>query len=115
MKLRPISAAVLTLAALLSAAAPAHAEAERRSYIVQLTDKPVATYTGQVAGLAATMPAQGQRLNVDAAAVQAYMSYLDTKQSAVISTINAADITHKYDVVFNGFAAMLTDDEVRAL
>jgi subtilisin family serine protease len=114
MKLRPISAAILMLAATLTTAA-AHAEAERRSYIVQLTDKPVATYTGQVAGLAATMPAQGQRLNVDAADVQAYMSYLDSKQSAVINTINAAEITHKYDVVFNGFAALLTDDEVRAL
>jgi subtilisin family serine protease len=114
MKLRPISAAILLLAATLTTAT-AHAEAERRSYIVQLTDKPVATYTGQVNGLAATMPAQGQRLNVDAADVQAYMSYLDTKQSAVINTINAAEITHKYDVVFNGFAAMLTDDEVRAL
>ena len=115
MKLRPISAAVLLLTAALIGAGPAHAESERRSYIVQLTDKPVATYTGQVAGLAATMPAQGQRLNVDAAAVQAYINYLDTKQNAVISTINAAEITHKYDVVFNGFAAMLTDDEVRAL
>jgi subtilisin family serine protease len=115
MKLRPISAAVLLLAAALTSAGPASAESVRRSYIVQLTDKPVATYTGQVAGLAATMPAQGQRLNVDAAAVQAYINYLDTKQNAVISTINAAEITHKYDVVFNGFAAMLTDDEVRAL
>ena len=115
MKLRPISAAVLLLTSALIGAGPAHAESERRSYIVQLTDKPVATYTGQVAGLAATMPPQGQRLNVDAAAVQAYINYLDTKQNAVISTINAAEITHKYDVVFNGFAAMLTDDEVRAL
>ncbi|USX21633.1 S8 family serine peptidase [Oxalobacteraceae bacterium OTU3REALA1] len=115
MKLRPISAAVLLLAAALTSAGPANAESVRRSYIVQLTDKPAATYTGQVAGLAATMPAQGQRLNVDAAAVQAYINYLDTKQNAVISTINAAEITHKYDVVFNGFAAMLTDDEVRAL
>jgi subtilisin family serine protease len=114
MKLRPISAAILLLAATLTTAS-VHAEAERRSYIVQLTDKPVATYTGQVTGLAATMPAQGQRLDVDAADVQAYMSYLDTKQSAVINTVNAAEITHKYDVVFNGFAAMLTDDEVRAL
>jgi subtilisin family serine protease len=96
-------------------AASAHAEAERKSYIVQLVDKPAATYTGQVAGLAATMPAQGQRLNVDAADVQAYISYLDAKQNDVISTVANAEVTHKYDVVFNGFAALLTDDEVRAL
>ncbi|MYM70278.1 S8 family serine peptidase [Pseudoduganella sp. FT55W] len=96
-------------------AANVHAEAERKSYIVQLVDKPVATYTGQVSGLAATMPVQGQRLNVDAADVQAYISYLETKQNDVINTVANAEVTHKYDVVFNGFAALLTDDEVRAL
>ncbi|MTV37638.1 S8 family serine peptidase [Duganella radicis] len=113
LKLRPVTTAVLlTLSAM---AATAHAEAERKSYIVQLVDKPVATYTGQVAGLAATMPAQGQRLNVDAADVQAYISYLESKQNDVISTVANAEVTHKYDVVFNGFAALLTDDEVRAL
>jgi subtilisin family serine protease len=112
MKLRPICSAIVLLAALSGAA---HAEQVRRSYIVQLVDKPVATYTGQVAGLAATQPAAGQRLNVDAGNVQAYLGYLDTKQNDVINSVSAAQITHKYDVVFNGFAALLTDDEVRAL
>ena len=112
-KLRPLTTGVLLMLSAL--AASAHAEAERKSYIVQLVDKPVATYTGQVAGLAATMPAQGQRLNVDAADVQAYIAYLDSKQNDVISTVANAEVTHKYDVVFNGFAALLTDDEVRAL
>ncbi|MYM21072.1 S8 family serine peptidase [Duganella sp. FT135W] len=112
-KLRPLTTGVLLMLSAL--AATAHAEAERKSYIVQLVDKPVATYTGQVTGLAATMPVQGQRLNVDAADVQAYISYLDGKQNDVISTVANAEVTHKYDVVFNGFAALLTDDEVRAL
>ncbi|SDH14717.1 MULTISPECIES: S8 family serine peptidase [unclassified Duganella] len=113
MKLRPISTAVLLMMSAL--ASTVHADEARRSYIVQLVDKPAATYTGQVAGLAATMPAQGQRLNVDAADVQAYISYLETKQNDVISTVTGAEITNKYDVVFNGFSALLTDDEVRAL
>ena len=82
---------------------------------MQLADKPVATYTGQVAGLAATKPADGQRLNVDAADVQNYINYLDTKQADVMSTVAGAQITHEYKVVFNGFAALLTDAEVRAL
>ena len=113
MKLRPISTAVLLMMSAL--AASAHAQEERRSYIVQLVDKPAATYTGQIAGLAATMPVHGQRLNVDAADVQAYISYLDAKQNDVISTVAGAEITNKYDVVFNGFSALLTDAEVRAL
>ena len=66
MKLRPITSAVL-FALTVAAASHAYADGEiRRSYIVQLADKPVATYTGEVSSLPATKPAAGQRLNVDA-------------------------------------------------
>jgi subtilisin family serine protease len=113
MNLRPVSAAVLLL--LSSLAVSASADEARRSYIVQLADKPVATYTGQLAGLPATKPADGQRLNVDATDVQNYIHYLETKQADVMSTVAAAQVTHEYKVVFNGFAALLTDAEVRSL
>ncbi|MEG0881272.1 MAG: S8 family serine peptidase, partial [Janthinobacterium sp.] len=112
MRLRPVSLGILLLAASLAQAAQAQ---ERRSYIVQLVDKPAATYTGQIDGLAATKPAPGARINVGAADVQAYLNYLDSKQAAVAGTVSAAEITHQYSVVFNGFSALLTDDEVRAL
>lgn len=114
MKLRPVSLAILALLTSLVSATAA-ADDQRHSYIVQLVDKPAASYTGQISGLPATKPAAGQRINVDASDVQAYISYLDTKQANVLAAVNAAQITHKYNVVFNGFAAMLTDDEVRAL
>ena len=113
MKLRPISSAVLLLLSI--AAGSAAADDARRSYIVQLADKPVATYTGSVAGLAATQPAAGQRLDVNASTVQDYINYLDAKKASVIGTVGAAQITHEYKLVFNGFAAKLTDAEVRAL
>lgn len=113
MKLNPVS---LAIAALLSSVVlNASADDVRRSYIVQLADKPVASYTGGVSGLPATKPAPGQSLNVSAADVQNYINYLDQKQSSVLSTVAAAQVTHKYQVVFNGFAAMLTDAEVKAL
>ncbi len=112
MKLRPVSLAILLLAASLAQSAQAQ---ERRSYIVQLADKPAASYTGHVAGLPATKPAPGARIDVGAADVQAYLSYLDTRQAAVAGTVSAAEITHQYNVVFNGFSALLTDEEVRAL
>ena len=115
MKLRPITSAVLFA---LSVAAATHAYADgeiRHSYIVQLADKPVATYDGTVSGLQATKPAAGQRLNVDASSVQNYIAYLETKQTDVLATVNKAQVTNEYKVVFNGFSAMLTDAEVRAL
>ncbi|MBW8891898.1 MAG: S8 family serine peptidase, partial [Burkholderiales bacterium] len=42
-------------------------------------------------------------------------SYLDKKQSNVLAGIDPANVTARYDVVLNGFAANLTDAEVRAL
>jgi subtilisin family serine protease len=113
MKLHSFSVAVLTLLSAL--AGTATAQEQRRSYIVQLADKPVATYSGEVAGLPATKPPDGQRLNVDATAVQNYLGYLQTKQASVTAAVSSARITHEYKVVFNGFAALLTDAEVRAL
>jgi subtilisin family serine protease len=115
MKLRPITSAIL-FALTVATATHAYADGDiRRPYIVQLVDKPAATYTGGVSGLAATRPAAGQRLNVDASSVRNYISYLQTKQADVLATIDKAQVTHEYKVVFNGFAAMLTDAEVRAL
>lgn len=114
MKLRPVSLAVLALAASLAFPAGAVAQEVRRPYIVQLADKPVATYEGEIAGLPATKPASG-KLNVNAADVQNYIGYLEQKQASVQATVANAEILHTYQVAFNGFAAMLTDTEVRAL
>jgi subtilisin family serine protease len=112
MKIRPVTAALLLA---LAAAQSAHADSVRRPYIVQLADAPVASYTGGVAGLAATKPAPGQRLNLQAQPVQLYADYLRQKQASVQAIVSAAPVLHEYRVVLNGFAAMLTDDEVRQL
>jgi subtilisin family serine protease len=113
MKLRPVSAAIVLLLSSLMLAA--HADDIRRPYIVQLTDKPVASYTGDIRGLNATQPAPGQRLDIASGDVQLYTDYLGQKQATVQATIASAPITYTYSAVLNGFAAMLTDDEVRAL
>jgi len=113
MKLRPVSLAVLAL--LSGLALQAAADEARHTYIVRLADAPAATYSGGVNGLPATRPAPGARLDVSASDVQAYLSYLEQKQSSVAATVPAAEIIHQYTLVLNGFAARLTDAEVRAL
>ena len=65
MKLRPVSAAIMLLLSGLSL--QALADDVRRPYIVQLADKPISSYTGGVAGMAATKPSSG-RLDVNSAA-----------------------------------------------
>ncbi|WP_338847419.1 S8 family peptidase [Massilia sp. W12] len=113
MKLRATSLAAMLL--LSGALMTAHASDIRRPYVVQLADKPVASYTGEIRGLAATKPAAGQSLDINAADVQNYINYLNQKQGAVLAVIGNAPIVHDYKVVLNGFTAMLTDAEVRAL
>lgn len=103
-------------AALLVAAGSASAQqATRRAYIVQLDELPVAGYAGQVQGYAATKPAAGQKLNMRASQVQAYIGYLDSKQKSALSSLGSVAVTRSYRVAFPGFAAKLTDAEVSTL
>eukprot|EP01133_Synstelium_polycarpum_P025531 gene25531-30652_t len=111
--LRPISLAVLSLFASLSF--QAHADDLRRPYIVQLTDKPIASYAGTVEGLGATQPADGGRLDLASAEVQLYGDYLEQKQARVQALVASAPVQYQYKIVLNGFAALLTDAEVRQL
>jgi len=107
----------LAVVALLGAgvANSAFADEARLPYIIQLADKPAASYTGDISGLKATKPATGQLLDVNAYDVQAYINYIETKQNKLLATIANAPVVHNYQVVFNGFSVMLTDAEVRKL
>jgi hypothetical protein len=100
--------------ATLVATASAHGAA-RKPYIIELTDAPVAAYKGNIAGLKATRPAKGTRLNIDASSVQAYTAFLETQQSQVAALVPNARITYRYKNVINGFAAWLTDAEFAKL
>jgi hypothetical protein len=100
---------------LLGAFDMAHADDVRRPYIVQLAGQPVAAYSGNVNGLRATKVAPGQRLDLASGAARQYRSYLSTQQEQAKALLPAAAVTRQFQVVFNGFAARLTDAEVRAL
>jgi subtilisin family serine protease len=112
----PSLLAALPLLAMLNCA---HADEVRRPYIVQLADKPLAAYSGNISGLRATKAGAGQRLDLASSAARQYSGYLGTRQeqakALLPGAVAAAAITRQYQVVFNGFAARLTDAEVRAL
>jgi len=112
MKRLPLFAA-LALAALATAAGAQ--QAARKPYVVQLSDKPIVSYDGQIAGLAATRPAAGSRLNINASDVQAYGAYLSSKQNTVLADVPAAQVLYRYRNLINGFAALLTDAEFAKL
>lgn len=112
-QLRPIAVAAALL--LSGFASIAFAQEARRPYIVQLQNEPAATYQGGIAGLPATQPASGSAFDYRSQDVQNYVRYLDTRKSAVLATVSNATVIADYNVVINGFAAMLTDAEVLTL
>ncbi len=87
----------------------------RKPYIIELADAPVASYSGGVAGLKATRPATGKRIDFGADAVQAYARFLEKQQSQVIARVPGAPVTYRYKNVLNGFAVWLTDAEFAKL
>lgn len=110
--LKPAALAALALVASLAASAQTD---ERKTYIVQLRDEPAATYQGTTAGLAATQPAAGTTFQKSSGPAQAYLGYLARQQDSVLSIIAGAEIVARYDTVFNGFAARLTEAEALSL
>lgn len=102
-------------AGLLAAALSVGAQPATKTYIVQLADAPVATYQGGVAGLAATRPIAGRKLDISAGHVRAYLGYLNRRSTIELARIGSAPVVHRYGLAFNGFAAQLTDAQVAAL
>lgn len=96
------------------------------SYIVQLSDAPIALYKGGVSGLQAVVGKHGAafnakgKLNTQSNVAKSYASYLSQRQSGVLNTIRAqvkgnAAPFHYYKNAFNGMAMVLTQDQAEAV
>jgi hypothetical protein len=84
-------------------------------YIVQMSDAPVLSYGGGIAGRAATKPTrQRQKLDTDSAEIAGYTQYLDARHDAVLARSGGRKL-YAYRYSFNGFAARLTPNEAEAL
>ena len=115
--------------------------AGNHNYIIRLTDKPVATYRGGVAGLEATAPnyagdfnerltsAKGKttaskraslKLDMNSRAVKDYQNYLSTKQAEFLNE-SAKIIGSRFEpvaqlnVAFNGVVANMTQAQARKI
>ncbi len=117
LQVRPIALAAAILLSSVSGLSLAQelGQEVRRPYIVQLQQEPAASYKGGIAGLAATQPAPGVAFDSRAEHVRNYVKYLGERKQDVLATIANARVFADYNVVLNGFAAMLTDAEVLTL
>jgi subtilisin family serine protease len=99
-----------------AAAKPTRAEVNTL-YLIQLAGDPLATYTGTVAGIPATKPAEGAKLDTRSWNYKAYRSHLQAKRTEALRAagIDASQKVADYGVTFNGFAASLTSAEVAKL
>ena len=94
----------------------------RSRYIILLEDKPVATYAGEIPGLAATTPAitKAPRLDVKSPASRAYYEYLARQQKALHQLLQKqlgreVTIEAAYRWALNGIVIQLTPAEAEAV
>ena len=109
------SFAVLALGLALSPEALAGPGKGRGNYIVQMSDAPVVSYTGDIAGYKATKPSKGQKLDPTSPAVVNYAAYLDARHADVLGAVGGARKYYDYRFTFNGFAATLTAEQAAKL
>lgn len=93
------------------AAAPTSA---RNLYIVQMRQPPVVAYTGGIAGLKATKPAPGQKIDPLSPDVTKYVAWLDARHDEKLARLGAKK-AYSYRYAFSGFAAELSESQVAKL
>ena len=112
-------AGLATLVALtgltLAGATGGTAATDSKLYIVQMLQSPAVAYTGDVAGLAATKPAKGQKIDPNSADVKKYTDYLKGEHDKSLAKVGGANKVYDYAISFNGYAASLTDSQLAAL
>src|SRR5215216_6689687 len=126
-KLLSIFSLVLVLVVAFSAVAPVAAQPSANAkgglieassngvYIVQMVDNPVVAYQGEIRGLKATAPRNGQKIDPNSADVINYVSYLTNKHDNVLSRVDGGQKLYDYSYSYNGFAAKLSLDQANKL
>ncbi|MBU6315494.1 MAG: S8 family serine peptidase [Acidobacteria bacterium] len=86
-------------------------------YIVVMKGDPAVAYTGGIAGLRATKPAPGRKLDRRNVDVRKYAAHLEGEQNKALAAVGvprAAKLT-SYRFAANGFSAKLTTEQADAL
>ena len=89
--------------------APVPLDSPTGPYIVVLEESPAAGYGGGVAGLAPTLPEEGEKLDPHSPRVQKYAAYLQKRQDDVAAAAEVEPAT-TYQVTLNGFSAKMSPE-----
>jgi peptidase inhibitor I9 len=79
-------------------------------YLVQFAGAPLSTYSGDVAGFAATKPAKGKKINTHTANAVGYSKYLTDRQHSVLNSagVSVSNVTYTFTTAVNGAAVNLS-------
>jgi subtilisin family serine protease len=110
-----LSLIAAALASPVAAVAPDQPTGKAQVYLVNMLELPVAAYKGGVAGIPATKPANGKKINPDAANVQRYVAHLTASHDSALKSVGASQKLYDYVYARNGFAAKLTPAQAAKL
>lgn len=96
-------------------AGSAVSQAATKTYIVQMLADPVVAYDGGVAGIAATKPAKGQKINPNANNVRQYVDHLKGLHDSALGKVGGGQKLYDYVYSLNGFTARLTEAQAQGL
>jgi subtilisin family serine protease len=96
-------------------AGSALSQAATKTYVVQMLADPVVAYDGGVAGLEATKPAKGQKIDPRSNAVKKYVDHLNGTHAAALEKAGGGQKLYDYVYSYNGFAAQLTEAQAATL
>jgi len=88
-----------------------------KSFIVIMANEPAINYEGNIAGLAATKPGKGSKINPNSAHVRKYQKFLEKSHGAALAKagVDQSAQVNTYTVALNGFSAILTPEQASAL
>lgn len=88
-----------------------------KSYIVPMANDPIVAYKGDIPGYGATKPGTGEKVNLKSAKVRKYQMFLSKRHSDSLAAagVDVKAKVHDYAFALNGYSAILTEAEVKAL
>jgi subtilisin family serine protease len=106
-------ASVVAVGAAGAESEPASAKGSSNVYIVRMLEPPAVAYEGGIAGLEATKPAKGTKIDPDDQKVVRYVGYLGNRHNQVLAKVGGQKV-YDYGYAFNGFSAHMTPGQVAA-
>ena len=85
-----VAALAFTFVTSAAARSDAGAQADSATYIVRMVEAPAVAYTGGIAGLEATKPAKGEKIDPDSTKVRRYVDHLNRRHAEALAKVGGA-------------------------